>query len=158
MFIRTLALMAAALIGGGASTAPSEAPVAIVGDLYAHEAPPARVETLFAADLAQAYGRDVGQPHEGGAIDFDWRYGARAVKITGLNVYTLPPPPVGAGQAPETIVAVDFHNLGQPRRVFYRFCRTARQQWRIADVQSRDAPVAWSLRQTLRLDLERVRC
>jgi hypothetical protein len=153
MFILTLALMMAVSLGAGvaASAAPTEAPVAIVQGLYAHEAQPVRVEPLFASDLARAY-------RQAGAIGFDWRYGARAVKITGLNVYTLPSPPVGAGQAPETIVAVDFHNLGQPRRVFYRFCRTARQQWRIADVQSRDAPVAWSLRQMLRLDLERVRC
>jgi hypothetical protein len=166
MSIRTLALALSLLAAGGAPAAPAatpRAPETIVRALYAREATPTHVRRIFAADLAEAYRKDTSHPDEVGEIDFDWRYGAQDVKITHLKIYRAPPPPSVVGAAasePPMTVGASFENFAKPYIVFYRFCRTADQAWRIADVSNNgpDERDPWSLRKLLHLDPDKVRC
>jgi hypothetical protein len=132
-------------------------PAVLVRRLYAHVAPPSRVERIFAADLAEAYGRDTGRPGEVGAIDFDWRYGAQDFKISSLKVLELPEPPVIVGAPHVYWVAARFKNFGKPIEVDYRVCRNAAGAWRIADVKSDEAD-RWDLRDILKLPVQPVHC
>ena len=84
-------VIAAILAAGAAASNPAAAAgkaslLSTVKSLYARKATPTRVRGLFAADLAEAYEKDIGNPGEVGAIDFDWRYGAQDFRITRLHI------------------------------------------------------------------------
>jgi hypothetical protein len=105
----------------------------------------------FARDLDAALKRDSSRPGEVGAVDFDYRYGAQDVEISGLQFVA----DVDNDQA--RVVAV-FKNFGRAHSVDWSLCRRPDGDWRIADAHSNTGPEEWDLRQMLRLPAEPVRC
>lgn len=156
MSVQAVVLGLAVALQGAPAATPEQ--VHLVERLYAREAAPSQVGGLFARDLAAAYRKDTGTPGDVGAIDFDWRYGAQDLQVTGLKVEPARLPPGQAAMADRALVRASFRNIGKPGEVFYRLCRRPDGAWRIADVYSKDSPDAWDLRQMLKLDPEKVRC
>ena len=118
-------------------------PDQLVRALYRPEAAPStrpELNRYFDPDLAGALWKD-SQGEEVGAVDFDFRYDAQDVAITGL-AFTK------THRNGEATVTASFANFGKPVRVVYRMC-VRRTGWKITDVSAGDG--VWSLRRMLRL-------
>lgn len=102
---------------------------------------PKDLARYFDADLARALRAD-SQGEEVGAVDFDYRYDAQDVQITGLGFSKA----AWAGNG--SLVTARFQNFGKPAAIAYRLCVRAKG-WRIVDIAQGDG--SWSLRQMLQL-------
>jgi len=111
---------------------------------------PARSSSYLARDLDVAL-KTPARPDEVGAIDFDYRYGAQDLEVSGLELLQE----VDNDQA--RVVAV-FKNFGKPESVDWTLCRRSDGDWRIADAASNTGRDPWDLRVMLRLPADRIRC
>ena len=148
-----IALGLASILAAGASAQTRE-PQALVGAFYAEPnlaLPPDRAGLYLARDLAAALRFDPANPGRLAALDFDFRYGAPAVEVSGLQLLQE----VDNDQA--KVVAV-FKNAGHPESVNWTLCRGGDGEWRIADADSNTGRAAWELRAMLRLPADRIRC
>lgn len=107
------------------------------------------LERYLATDLSQAMRAD-SHPGDVGAIDFDYRYGAQDVQVSGLNILEV----IDHDEA--QVVAV-FKNFRRPHSVNWKLCRRATGDWRIYDAWSNTGE-EWDLRQLLRLPAGHGRC
>jgi hypothetical protein len=106
-------------------------------------------ERYLAADLTQAMRAD-SHPGEVGALDFDYRYGAQDVQVSGLNVLET----IDNDEA--QVVAV-FKNFNRPHSVNWKLCRRTSGDWRIYDAWSNTGE-EWDLRTMLHLPSAHGRC
>ncbi len=147
------AFLASAALAGFARAAA--APKDVVRALYAERTASVGVDAsgrYFAHDLGEAMRKDTSDPQEVGALDFDYRYGAQDLKISGLQILETP-----VDNDSAHVVAV-FKNHGKANGVEWTLCRRPNGDWRIADAASSGGEESWDLRQMLNLPSDRVRC
>ena len=138
---------------GVATGAAAREPVDVVQALYAEPGlalGPDRMPAYFARDLDAALERDAVDQGRLASIGFDYRYGAQANQISGLQFI----PELDNDQA--KVVAV-FKNFGKPNSVDWTLCRRADGDWKIVDATSNTGSTTWDLRQILGLP-DKVRC
>jgi hypothetical protein len=150
MNLRQRILAAAAglfvLAGSGAAHAAME-PKDVVLTLYSEEnlsLSAARSQVYFARDLDAALKADTSRPGEVGAVDFDYRYGAQDLQVSGLQL-------IQEVDNDEARVVAVFKNFGKANSVDWTLCRRPTGEWRIADASSNTGAEDWDLRQMLRL-------
>ncbi len=108
----------------------------------------AAIDRYFAHDLAAAIKKDIAPKDEVGETnDFDYRYDAQDMKITGLKFTT------GAVSAARADVTATFKDFGKPGQATYRLC-PGKAGWKIADVQLKD----WDMRAVLHLPAAAINC
>ena len=155
MRFRTLCFAAAMLCAFGlAGGARAAGPKALITALYSEPNltfGAAKSAGYFAHDLDVSLKGGRGDSNEVGSFDFDYRYGAQALDISGLQLLEE----IDNDQA--KVVAV-FKNFGRPESVDWVLCRRADGTWRIADASSNTDKYPWDLRDMLKLDADRVRC
>ncbi len=141
------------------ATAPSALaqnlePKQIVGSFYAEPSlllAPERSSAYLARDLDTALRADSGALGQVAAVNFDYRYGAQDLEVSGLDLLQE----VDNDQA--KVIAV-FKNYGHPQSVNWTLCRRLDGGWRIADADSNTGRAPWDLRDMLRLPADRIRC
>lgn len=148
---RMAALVLACACMAGAAHAQSS-PKALVQRLYGEPTlsmDGRGLDRYLATDLQQAMRAD-SHPGEVGAIDFDYRYGAQDVQVSGLNILEI------IDNDDAQVVAV-FKNFNRPHSVNWKLCRRPSGDWRIYDAWSNTGE-EWDLRQMLRLPAAHGRC
>ena len=146
------ASLALAAASSGAQASPG--PTAVVRSLYSERNltfGPYQSARYFSRDLDAALRHDGGNPDEVGAVDFDYRYGAQDLRISGLHLLEE------VDQDSARVVAV-FKNHGKANGVDWVLCRRADGDWHIADASSNTGPESWDLRALLKLPSAPVRC
>jgi hypothetical protein len=143
--IRAFAAVAVAGLCLAGAARAEVSPKALVRTLYNRASismDASGLDGFLTTDLAQAMRAD-SRPGEVGAIDFDYRYGAQDLRISGLNILEV----IDNNEA--QVVAV-FKNFNRPHSVNWKLCRRASGEWRIYDAWSNTGE-EWDLRQMLRL-------
>ncbi len=147
-------MLALSLASAAAAQGAGPPPKALIVALYAEPTltlEAARAASYFARDLDSAIRQDTSNPGEVGVMDFDFRYGAQEVDISGLQMLQE----IDNDQARVVVV---FKNFGHPQSVNWTLCRRTDGQWRIANAASNTSKDSWDLRDMLRLAADRIRC
>jgi hypothetical protein len=148
-----LAAIFAAALADSAAHATALAPKDLVRQLYAE--PTATLDAVkarryFAADLDSSL-RGGSESGPMGSFNFDYRYGAQALDVSGLQF-------IEQDDNDEAKVVVVFKNYGRPESVDWLLCRRPDGDWRIADASSNTERNEWDLRDLVRLARTPVRC